>query len=88
MIARWRWKPPPRKANAARASGVGSGAKAVQGQSEDSALPPWLQGLSQRQLDAVADHRRSRPWEALPARLQRNLAASWRRHAARRRWVP
>jgi len=74
----------PRNANATVEGGV-CGHTAELKQVNHNEASDWRQGLSANLLKAVADHRRSRPFQPLPATLQRDLARSWRLHARRPR---
>jgi hypothetical protein len=73
---------PPTKANATVAGGV-RGQAEILTQANHNEASDWRQGLSAHQLRAVADHRRSRPFEPLPPALQRDLGRSWRQYVAR-----
>jgi hypothetical protein len=72
--------PPPRNANATVEGGVCRQTEQL-GQANYDCTSDWRQGLGADLLSAVADHRRARPFEPLPAALQRDLARSWRLHA-------
>lgn len=51
--------------------------------SENRIPPAWLEGLTQVQIAAIAEHRSSRPTEQLPATLQRDLGRAWQQQAGK-----
>lgn len=70
------WPPPPKRDNGrCGASTVGDTERL--GKLKYSATSTWQVGLSQQQLSAIADHRRARPNDPLPAPLQRDLGRAW-----------
>ena len=75
-------EPPPGNDNARVAAGIGG--DTVELANFDSSLPLAVQqGLTRAQLEAIKDHRRTRPREPLAPAFQRELARSWRQFARR-----
>jgi hypothetical protein len=68
--------PPPENDNARVEAGT-VGDMERRWSPEYSATAAWQIGLSQQQLAAVVDHRRTRPNDTLPAPLQRDLGRTW-----------
>jgi hypothetical protein len=71
---------PPDKATPQtwRAWGVETAEETAHYETNDTPSPPlWQSGLTQSQISAVSDHRRSNPDRPLPERLQRAIGSAW-----------
>jgi len=69
-------RPRPENANATVAGGVG-GQTIQLGQIDSNGAGVWQQGLDRGLIEAVVDHRRTRPREQLPPEFQRLLGREY-----------